>query len=71
MEPPDRTERIMRFGCGALFGAACTAVGLFGCLPWPWWAVAAAVAMGWCGYAAMARGDRFWSEVDWRWPWWW
>lgn len=73
MEPPDRAERVIRFGCGALFGGFIAGLALLeiGCLPWPWWLVTAGVIMLACGFGAMTRGDRFWSQViDSLWPWW-
>jgi hypothetical protein len=74
LEPPDRTERRIRFGCGALFGVLVATVLLLnlGCLPWPWWLVVAVAIVGWCGYEAMVQGDRFWSHgYDGIRSWWW
>ena len=75
MEPPDRSELWIRFGCGAMFGSALAALVLLylGCLPWPWWLVVTILIMSWCGYGARKRGDEFWSLSDrWWWlDWWW
>jgi hypothetical protein len=62
VEPPDRAEKAVRLGCGALFGLV--AAGLMalrlGGLSWPW---LAGVAVGGCGYAAARHGDEFWWEA--------
>ena len=72
MEPPDRLERGVRFGCGFLFGCF---VGVGALLTSLWKAhyiVACIVAVGLlCGYAALKFGDGFWGNVRrWWWLWW-
>lgn len=71
MEPPDRQEKRVRFGCGFLFGSAAAASAMF----WSFWSGHAII--GWCfgaglvcGYAAMRFGDSFWEAVNRWWGWW-
>lgn len=70
MEPPDRLEKQIRFGCGFLFGCV-AAVGILLASLW-----SAHGVIAWCviagllgGYAAMKFGDAFWEKVL-RWVWW-
>ena len=69
MEPPDRLEKGIRFGCGFTFGCF---VGLGALLTSLWSAhslIACIVLAGLlCGYAAMRFGDTFWENVL---RWWW
>ena len=70
MEPPDRLEKGIRFGCGFLLGVA-TAIGALLTTLWRLQSVVAAcVLVGLlCGYFAMRFGDRFWDFVLRWWPW--
>ena len=73
MEPPDRLEKRIRFGCGFLFGllvagaitrllSVFTVNGYYGLAVF----VGAGVAFGWL---AMRYGDEFWLGLRdlWRW----
>lgn len=75
MEPPDREERVIRFGCGALFGVTLALMGLlyFSELSWPWLFGITCTLIGACGYGAMRQGDQFWDDSFevFRFPWWW
>jgi hypothetical protein len=64
MEPPDRLEKGIRFGCGFLFGCVVATGALLTSL-WSGHAVAAGcVLVGlFCGGAAVRFGDRFWENV--------
>lgn len=73
MEPPDRLEKGIRFGCGFFFGFVVLASSS---LVWFWLAhtvVACGLLAGLCGYVAMKYGDGFWLEVHefWRKLRWW
>jgi hypothetical protein len=69
MDPPDRLERGIRFGCGVLFGGVLAAVlVLTRLVPWPWSLAVAVPFVLWSGYAALRWGDEFWwSESERRW----
>ena len=70
MEPPDRLEKGIRFGCGFVLGCALAVVGLLGSLWSAHYTAACVLAAGLvCGYAAMRWGDRFWDNLR-RWWWW-
>ena len=74
MEPPDRLEKGIRFGCGFVFGCIIA----FGALLTSVFAIGAHSAVAWsaifgllCGYAALRLGDAFWKFVGkLGWPWW-
>ncbi len=70
MEPPDRMEKKIRFGCGFVLGCAAAVGGLLSSV-WTGRVIAAIVLAGGLigGYAAMRWGDRFW-EIVCRWGWW-
>ncbi|MFO0807741.1 MAG: hypothetical protein U0746_03885 [Gemmataceae bacterium] len=62
MDEPDRAEKVIRFGCGALFGLAIAGWILLqiGGLAWPWaLLMAASMAFG-CACTALNEGDEFW-----------
>ncbi len=70
---PDKEEKIIRFGCGAVLGAV---VGLylafrFIALPFGTVAVIVAGAVVLCGYLALRYGDAFWHRFLQNWWWWW
>ena len=76
MNPPDRMEKGLRFGCGGLLGLVVALYLMFrfwraptieGTLFWGGLAVTVLV----CGGLAVRYGDRFFEEViDWfTWPW--
>jgi hypothetical protein len=72
LEPPDRLEKQIRFGCGFVFGCFVAA----GALLASFWSAHAVIA--WCvlagllgGYAAMKFGDVFWEHVVRWWSTWW
>jgi hypothetical protein len=70
MDPPDRQERRIRFGCGVLFGSVLAVVSAFTShlVPWPWSLAVAVLFVFGCGYAALRLGDEFWwSESGRRW----
>ena len=70
MEPPDRLEKCVRFGCGFLFGCVVGAGALLTSLWNAHYILASIVALGVpCGYAAVKFGDSFWDTVR-RWWWW-
>lgn len=72
MEPPDRLEKAIRFGCGFLFGSIFGVGALLTSL-WNAHYVLACILMAGliCGYAAMKFGDSFWDNIRrWRWSWW-
>jgi hypothetical protein len=65
-EPPDALGLSLRFGCGALFGAAAGTAVILSFLPTEPAAIvlaAAAAAALLCGALAMRWGDEFWSWV--------
>lgn len=71
MEPHERQERALRFGCGACLGAG-VGLSLFLSMAWDsplWWlgAVALALVFGWL---ALRRGNRFWQWFLDSWCWW-
>jgi hypothetical protein len=70
VEPPDRLEKGIRFGCGFVFSCVLAVGGLLSSL-WSAHAIVASVLTAGLtgGYAAMRWGDRFWDHVR-RWWWW-
>ena len=79
MEPPDRLEKGIRFGCGSLFGCLFTVAGGLTYSLWNMhYLVATCIVVALlCGYGAMKFGDRFWTKFGWLWtpsswwgPWW-
>ena len=75
MEPPDRLERHIRFGCGAMFGCVVAALTLARAERWLglWAYVLAGLLILGCGYAARKDGDEFFWESwgkGWFWRWW-
>ena len=72
MEPPDRLEKQIRFGCGFILGCV-AAIGMLLTSLWSAHSVIAwcVIAGLLCGYAAMKFGDAFWKKViRWWWIWW-
>jgi hypothetical protein len=74
VEPPDRGELVVRFGCGAMLG--CVVAGFvllrFDVFSWPWWLVVGVLVIIAFGYGAMRWGDQFWQHEAWSWlRWWW
>jgi len=72
VEPPDRLEKAIRFGCGFLFGSVFGVGALLTSL-WSAHYIVAGIMMAGliCGYAAMRFGDGFWDNVRrWWWSWW-
>ena len=70
MEPPNRLEKSIRFGCGFLFGCVLT-VGRLLSSVWSGQYIASLVLTAGlvAGYAAMKLGDRFWENIlRWWWP---
>jgi len=70
VEPPDRLEKGIRFGCGFPFGCVAGVGVLLSSLSSgreiaAWLVVAGLI----CGYAAMQWGDWFWEHLR-RWWWW-
>jgi hypothetical protein len=70
VEPPDRLEKRIRFGCGFLFGFVSAVGALLSSLSSGreiavWVLIAGLI----CGYVAMRWGDRFWDGLR-RWGWW-
>ena len=74
---PDREEKVIRFGCGSIFGLL---IGLTIALKLSWglfrtcsWAVAIPIAIAitiTLGAIAVKHVDRFWEKIaDWT-PWW-
>lgn len=70
MEPPDRLEKQVRFGCGFILGCVIAVGALLTSL----WSVHSMIA--WCviaglicGYAAMKLGDAFWERAIQWWIW--
>jgi len=78
VEPPDRLEKGIRFGCGFLFGVFITFASGLAYLLWnTHYLVAACIVLALlCGYCAMRFGDSFWTKFSWLWsqtwsgPWW-
>jgi hypothetical protein len=72
MEPPDRLEKGIRFGCGFLFGSLVTVGWLLTSLWDAHKIIACCLLAGLlCGYAALRFGDTFWENVSrWWWAWW-
>jgi hypothetical protein len=69
VQPRDRLEGSVRFGCGFAFGCTATAAGLLASIWNGRYALALILVMGLsCGYAAMRFGDDFWAAVR---RWWW
>jgi len=70
VEPPDRLEKGIRFGCGFVFGCVVAVGGLLSSL-WSGQFIAALILTAGLigGYAAMRLGDRFWEHLR-RWWWW-
>jgi hypothetical protein len=66
---PDRTELVVRFGCGAIVGLLCglfVGVGLLFVFPGIWSFVVIAIVLGTpvlYGMLAMKLGDRFWWDI--------
>ena len=62
----DNTEKVIRFGCGTLFGGALAIAVVLRASRWGGvefeivMAVLAALA---CGWLAMKHGDRFWETI--------
>jgi len=73
VEPPDASEKRIRFGCGFLFGfLGAVGTGLVYSFSKGYYIVGCCVVAGLvCGYAAMRMGDRFWNALAnyWWWPW--
>jgi hypothetical protein len=70
LEPPDRLENGIRFGCGFLFGGFIAVAALITSLLNRYYIAACVLTAGLvCGYTAMRYGDRFWDHVR-RWWWW-
>jgi hypothetical protein len=71
VEPPDRLEKGIRFGCGFLFGV-CLAVGAALISLWSGHTVAGSGLLAGllCGWASLKFGDRFWHQVRRWWIWW-
>jgi hypothetical protein len=72
VEPPDRLEKGVRFGCGFLFGGALGVGALLTSLWSAHYIVTCVLVIALiCGYAAMKFGDSFWENVrGWWWTWW-
>jgi hypothetical protein len=70
VEPPDRQEKGIRFGCGFLFGCM-GAVGALLTSLWSAHRVAAVCVLAGliCGYAALKFGDDFWEHIRRWWIW--
>ena len=70
-EPPDKTENVIRFGCG--FFAGTVLVGLLSAVAFANTMAEAIIAIVVpslvCGVAAVVSGDRFWSSIE-KWWWW-
>jgi hypothetical protein len=70
VEPPDRLEKRIRFGCGFLFGCLVAIGALLTSLLSAHTVVAGCVLAGLiCGYAALKFGDTFWDNVRRWWIW--
>ena len=66
MEPPDRLEKGIRFGCGFVFGCVVT-LGAVASFIDELALVASCLAVpALFGYLAMKYGDRFWERIS-RW----
>ncbi len=70
MEPPDRLEKAIRFGCGLLFGCFAAVGALLTAMMSEHIVAAGCVLAGMlCGYTAMKFGDAFWDNVRRWWLW--
>ena len=70
MEPPDRLEKQIRFGCGFILGCFVAIGALLTSLWSAHTVIACCVIAGLlCGYAAMKLGDAFWERVIRWWIW--
>jgi uncharacterized membrane protein (DUF441 family) len=71
MNPPDRQEKSIRFGCAFVFGFVTTALGGVGFLYLQGHdALVIALLVGLVfGLYAMRHGDRFWEWILSRWWW--
>ena len=72
MEPPDTQEKVIRFGCGFVFGALLVAgSSITWSLASHYYYVAAAIIVGMSfGLLALRYGDAFWGRLS-HWLWWW
>jgi hypothetical protein len=71
VEPPDRLEKGIRFGCGFLFGCFVALGALLTSLLSAHRVAAYCLVAGlFCGYAALKFGDSFWEHVRRWWVWW-
>jgi hypothetical protein len=73
LEPPDRAERVIRFGCGFIAGVFLIGAGSITGAMWhrQYW-IAACLFVGVAfGLLAMKYGDAFWHSSWFRWLWWW
>ncbi len=69
---PDPEEKVIRFGCGGLFGLL-TGLLVFGLVAFGGWmnaAVLTALSVS-CGWLAVRYGDSFWDKVLKYVPWFW
>jgi hypothetical protein len=71
MENPDKTEKVIRFGCGFTFGIVVTFISAnLWLVVEGFWSIAAALVAGlFCGYMALREGDHFWTNL--KKYWWW
>ena len=72
MEPPDRLEKGVRFGCGFLLGCLLAVGSLLSSLWSAHQIVVCVLVVGLvCGFAAVRFGDTFWEKMGrWWWLWW-
>jgi hypothetical protein len=71
VEPPDRLEKGIRFGCGFLLGCFIAVGALLTSLSSAHSLAASCMLIGLiCGWAALRFGDRFWDHVRRWWIWW-
>jgi hypothetical protein len=71
VEPPDRLEKHIRFGCGFLFGCVSAIGALLTSLVNAHTVAAGCVLAGLvCGWGALKFGDAFWDKVRRWWMWW-
>jgi thiamine transporter ThiT len=76
LEPPDRAEKVIRFGCGFVAGVFVVGVGGITIFLWSrYYAVTACLIVGLVfGLLALKYGDAFWESEWFRriWSgWWW